>query len=73
LDHPSLYGDIIEKRFALFEGWVIGPTIVRNIIKTLRALYENGILGPGDRGSNLFELSKFCTKIFFSSRPYSDI
>ncbi|KAF7595560.1 hypothetical protein BBP40_005595 [Aspergillus hancockii] len=58
LDHLTLYEGLLEKRFVLFEGWIIGPPIVRQIIKKLRALYENGTGGPGDRKSDLIELSK---------------
>ncbi|KAE8391832.1 hypothetical protein BDV23DRAFT_192857 [Aspergillus alliaceus] len=62
LDHLSLYEEILEKRFAVFEGWIIGPPIVRNIIKSLRDLSENRARGPGDGESGLLGLSKILFK-----------
>ncbi|KAM5446036.1 hypothetical protein McanCB49686_008108, partial [Microsporum canis] len=60
LDNLSFYGDVLERRFTLFEGWLFGPQITRETLQRLKFSYNDAIRGsrPDNTHAHLLEWSK---------------
>ncbi|GFF51546.1 chromatin structure-remodeling complex protein RSC30 [Aspergillus udagawae] len=58
LDHLPLFEELLEKRFAIWEGWIFGTQMFRCIIKVLRDLYHDATEGVQDKYASVLELSR---------------
>ncbi|GFF98018.1 chromatin structure-remodeling complex protein RSC30 [Aspergillus udagawae] len=58
LDHLPLFEELLEKRFAIWEGWIFGSQMFRCIIKVLRDLYRDATEGVQDKYASVLELSR---------------
>ncbi|PYH99847.1 chromatin structure remodeling complex protein RSC3 [Aspergillus ellipticus CBS 707.79] len=58
LENLPLYDEIIEKRFSIAPGWVLGPPVVRGLVKTIRQIYRNATEGSENKYARLADLSR---------------
>ncbi|GIK05322.1 hypothetical protein Aspvir_009429 [Aspergillus viridinutans] len=58
LDHLPLFEELLEKRFAIWEGWIFSTQMFRCIIKVLRDLYRDATDGVVDKYASVLELSR---------------
>ncbi|KAF4231750.1 hypothetical protein CNMCM6805_010339 [Aspergillus fumigatiaffinis] len=58
LDHLPLFEELLEKRFAIWEGWIFSTQMFRCIIKVLRDLYRDATEGMQDKYACVLELSR---------------
>ncbi|KAF7114730.1 hypothetical protein CNMCM5793_009681 [Aspergillus hiratsukae] len=58
LDHLPLFEELLEKRFAMWEGWIFSTQMFRCLIKELRELYQHATEGVRDKYAAVLELSK---------------
>ncbi|KAF7155810.1 hypothetical protein CNMCM5623_008690 [Aspergillus felis] len=58
LDYLPLFEELLEKRFAIWEGWIFSTQMFRCIIKVLRDLYHDATEGVQDKYASMLELSR---------------
>jgi chromatin structure-remodeling complex subunit RSC3/30 len=58
LDHLPLFEELLEKRFAMWEGWIFSTQMFRCIIKVMRDLYRDATEGARDKYAAVLELSR---------------
>ncbi|PKX89414.1 putative chromatin structure remodeling complex protein RSC3 [Aspergillus novofumigatus IBT 16806] len=58
LDHLPLFEELLEKRFAIWEGWIFSTQMFRCIIKVLREHYRDATEGVRDKYAAVLELSR---------------
>ncbi|RHZ44314.1 putative chromatin structure remodeling complex protein RSC3 [Aspergillus thermomutatus] len=58
LDHLPLFEELLEKRFAIWDGWIFSTQMFRFIIKVLRDLYRDATEGVRDKYAGVLELSR---------------
>lgn len=58
LDHLALFEELLEKRFAIWEGWIFSTQMFRCIVEVLRDLYRDTTEGMQDKYASVLELSR---------------
>ncbi|PWY75260.1 hypothetical protein BO94DRAFT_538582 [Aspergillus sclerotioniger CBS 115572] len=58
LENLSLYVEVMEKRFAIAPGWVLGPPLMREVFKVLGDIYRNATQNATNKYAHLMDLSR---------------
>lgn len=58
LENLPLYVEVIEKRFAIASGWVLGPPLMREVFKVLGNVYRNATQDATTKYARLMDLSR---------------
>ncbi|PYI04630.1 chromatin structure remodeling complex protein RSC3 [Aspergillus sclerotiicarbonarius CBS 121057] len=58
LENLALYEEVIEKRFSISPGWVLGPPLMRELFKVLGNVYRNATQDSTNKYARLMDLSR---------------
>ncbi|RAK98482.1 putative chromatin structure remodeling complex protein RSC3 [Aspergillus ibericus CBS 121593] len=58
LENLPLYQEVIEKRFAIAPGWILGPPLMREILKALEDVYRKATQDSTNKYARLMDLSR---------------